>query len=49
MGPNRGQEVRVNGPMGAPGQIRMDAGFPGQPGPGITLLKLTQRVAIGSS
>uniref|UniRef100_A0A3Q4H7Q4 Nuclear receptor coactivator 6 TRADD-N domain-containing protein n=2 Tax=Pseudocrenilabrinae TaxID=318546 RepID=A0A3Q4H7Q4_NEOBR len=49
MGPNRGQEVRVNGPMGAPGQIRMDAGFPGQPGPGITLLKLTHRVAIGSS
>nr|XP_043893542.1 nuclear receptor coactivator 6 [Solea senegalensis] len=34
MGPNRGQEVRVNGPIGAPGQIRMDVAFPGQPGPG---------------
>lgn len=34
-GPNRGQEVRVNGPIGAPGQMRMDVGFPGQPGPGI--------------
>ncbi|MEQ2191361.1 Nuclear receptor coactivator 6 [Xenoophorus captivus] len=34
VGPNRGQEVRVNGPIGAPGQIRMDGGFPGQPGPG---------------
>lgn len=34
MGPNRGQEVRVNGPMGAPGQMRMDVGFPGQPGSG---------------
>ena len=38
MGPNRGQEVRVNGPIGAPGQIRMDVSFPGQPGPGISLL-----------
>lgn len=27
VGQNRGQEVRVNGPLGAPGQIRMDAGF----------------------
>lgn len=35
MGPNRGQEVRVNGPIGAPGQMRMDMGFPGQPGSGI--------------
>ncbi|CDQ90105.1 unnamed protein product [Oncorhynchus mykiss] len=34
MGQNRGQEVRVNGPIGAPGQLRMDVGFPGQPGPG---------------
>lgn len=34
MGPNRGQEVRVNGPIGAPGQMRMDVGFPGQPGSG---------------
>lgn len=37
MGPNRGQDVRVNGPLGAPVQMRMDA-FPGQPGPGIRLL-----------
>uniref|UniRef100_A0A3Q3LJA4 Nuclear receptor coactivator 6 TRADD-N domain-containing protein n=1 Tax=Labrus bergylta TaxID=56723 RepID=A0A3Q3LJA4_9LABR len=36
VGPNRGQEVRVNGPIGAPGQMRMDVGFPGQPGPGIS-------------
>uniref|UniRef100_A0A665UCI0 Nuclear receptor coactivator 6 n=1 Tax=Echeneis naucrates TaxID=173247 RepID=A0A665UCI0_ECHNA len=36
MGPNRGQEVRVNGPIGAPGQMRMDVNFPGQPGPGIS-------------
>lgn len=35
VGPNRGQEVRVNGPIGAPGQMRLDVGFPGQPGPGI--------------
>ncbi|XP_034551127.1 nuclear receptor coactivator 6 isoform X2 [Notolabrus celidotus] len=45
MGPNRGQEVRVNGPIGAPGQMRMDVGFPGgvrmpnpsmvPPGPGM--------------
>lgn len=34
VGPNRGQEVRVNGPIGAPGQMRMDVNFPGQPGPG---------------
>ncbi|TNN52251.1 Nuclear receptor coactivator 6 [Liparis tanakae] len=34
VGPIRGQEVRVNGPIGAPGQMRMDVGFPGQPGPG---------------
>lgn len=38
VGPNRGQEVRVNGPIGAPGQMRMDVGFPGQPGPGTSLL-----------
>uniref|UniRef100_A0A8C2Z8H9 Nuclear receptor coactivator 6 TRADD-N domain-containing protein n=1 Tax=Cyclopterus lumpus TaxID=8103 RepID=A0A8C2Z8H9_CYCLU len=38
VGPNRGQEVRVNGPIGAPGQMRMDVGFPGQPGPGDGLL-----------
>lgn len=31
---NRGQEVRVNGPIGAPGQMRMDVGFPMQQGPG---------------
>ncbi|XP_024915500.1 nuclear receptor coactivator 6-like isoform X3 [Cynoglossus semilaevis] len=30
-GPNRGQEVRLNGPIGAAGQIRMDVSFPGQP------------------
>jgi len=36
VGPIRGQEVRVNGPIGAPGQMRMDVGFPGQPGPGNT-------------
>ncbi|XP_029580834.1 nuclear receptor coactivator 6 isoform X3 [Salmo trutta] len=34
IGQNRGQEVRVNGPIGASGQMRMDLGFPGQPGPG---------------
>lgn len=39
MGPNRGQEVRVNGPIGAPGQMRMEMGFPGQPGPGISCEK----------
>lgn len=33
-GQNRGQEVRVNGPLGAPGQMRMDVGFPMQQGPG---------------
>ncbi|XP_034028481.1 nuclear receptor coactivator 6 isoform X2 [Thalassophryne amazonica] len=33
MGPNRAQDVRVNGPIGASGQMRMDVGFPGQPGP----------------
>lgn len=38
VGPNRGQEVRVNGPIGAPGQMRMDIGFAGQPGPGIIIL-----------
>uniref|UniRef100_A0A3Q1GRV4 Nuclear receptor coactivator 6 TRADD-N domain-containing protein n=1 Tax=Acanthochromis polyacanthus TaxID=80966 RepID=A0A3Q1GRV4_9TELE len=42
VGPNRGQEVRVNGPIGAPGQMRMDVGFPGQPGSGICLLDLIQ-------
>lgn len=36
VGPNRGQEVRVNGPIGAPSQMRMDVNFPGQPGPGIS-------------
>lgn len=40
VGPNRGQEVRVNGPIGAPGQMRMDVGFPGQPGPGMGLQNL---------
>ena len=40
MGQNRGQEVRVNGPMGAAGQMRMDVGFPGQPGPGTTDLSV---------
>ena len=34
MGQNRGPEVRVNGPIGMPGQMRMDMGFQGQPGPG---------------
>ncbi|XP_033982359.1 nuclear receptor coactivator 6-like [Trematomus bernacchii] len=34
VGPIRGQEVRVNGPIGGPGQMRMDVGFPGQPGTG---------------
>ena len=34
-GPNRGQEVRVNGPIGGPSQMRMDVGFPGQSGQGI--------------
>lgn len=43
VGPNRGQEVRVNGPIGAPGQMRMDGGFPGQPGPGIGLLNIAER------
>lgn len=33
-GQNRGPEVRVNGPIGAPGQMRMDVGFPMQQGPG---------------
>lgn len=33
-GQNRGQEIRVNGPIGAPGQMRMDVGFPMQQGPG---------------
>uniref|UniRef100_W5MAF8 Nuclear receptor coactivator 6 n=1 Tax=Lepisosteus oculatus TaxID=7918 RepID=W5MAF8_LEPOC len=31
---NRGQEVRVNGPIGAANQMRMDMGFPMQQGPG---------------
>ncbi|KAJ8408054.1 hypothetical protein AAFF_G00262820 [Aldrovandia affinis] len=34
MGQNRGQEVRVNGPIGAANQMRMDVGFPMQQGPG---------------
>uniref|UniRef100_A0AAY5EXW4 Nuclear receptor coactivator 6 TRADD-N domain-containing protein n=1 Tax=Electrophorus electricus TaxID=8005 RepID=A0AAY5EXW4_ELEEL len=39
-GQNRGQEMRVNGPLvapgapGTPGQMRMDVGFPIQQGPG---------------
>lgn len=33
---NRGQEVRVNGPMGPANQMRMEVGFPVQPGPGKT-------------
>lgn len=33
-GQNQVQEVRVNGPIGAPGQMRMDVGFPMQQGPG---------------
>lgn len=41
-GPNRGQEVRVNGPIGAAGQMRMDVGFPGQPGPGIAFLVIAK-------
>lgn len=36
-GPNRGQEVRVNGPIGGPSQMRMDVGFSGQPGPGVRM------------
>lgn len=35
---NRGQDVRVNGPVGPPGQTRMDVGFPMQQGPGTVLL-----------
>uniref|UniRef100_A0A8C6TBN0 Nuclear receptor coactivator 6 TRADD-N domain-containing protein n=1 Tax=Neogobius melanostomus TaxID=47308 RepID=A0A8C6TBN0_9GOBI len=35
-GPNRGPEVRVNGPIGGPSQMRVDVGFSGQPGPGTT-------------
>ena len=46
VGPNRGQEVRVNGPIGAPGQMRIDVGFPGQPGPGISSLKLLHMVTV---
>lgn len=41
VGPNRAQEVRVNGPIGAPSQMRMDVNFPGQPGPGITTTDYT--------
>ncbi|XP_051947282.1 nuclear receptor coactivator 6-like isoform X2 [Xyrauchen texanus] len=32
VGQNRGQEIRVNGPLAAPGQMRMDVGFPMQQG-----------------
>lgn len=46
MGPNRGQEVRVNGPIGAPGQMRMDVGFPGQPGSGIRSDKLVLKLVL---
>lgn len=35
MGQNRGQEVRVNGPLAAANQMRMDVGFPMQQGPGM--------------
>ena len=49
VGPNRGQEVRVNGPIGAPGQMRMDGGFPGQPGPGICLMNMTQKIITNGS
>lgn len=42
VGPNRGQEVRVNGPIGASGQMRMDSGFSGQPVPGIGFLNFCQ-------
>lgn len=34
VGQNRGQEIRVNGPLGAPGQMRMDVGFHMQQGQG---------------
>lgn len=44
VGPNRAQEVRVNGPIGAPGQMRMDVGFPGQPGSGTIALISTESV-----
>ncbi|KAJ3586602.1 hypothetical protein NHX12_012998 [Muraenolepis orangiensis] len=37
MGQNRGPEVRVNGPIAMPGQMRMDMGFPGQPGPAMRM------------
>lgn len=46
MGPNRGQEVRVNGPIGAPGQMRMDVGFPGQPGSGRSFDKFDLKCLI---
>lgn len=46
MGPNRGQEVRVNGPIGAPGQMRMDVGFPGQPGSGISSDKCVLKLIV---
>lgn len=46
MGPNRGQEVRVNGPIGAPVQMRMDVGFPGQPGSGISSDKFVLRLIV---
>lgn len=43
VGQNRNQEIRVNGPLGAPGQMRMDAGFPMQQGQGnyVSMLKLS--------
>uniref|UniRef100_A0A1A8A2I9 PAX-interacting protein 1 n=1 Tax=Nothobranchius furzeri TaxID=105023 RepID=A0A1A8A2I9_NOTFU len=47
VGPNRGQEVRVNGPIGAPGQMRMDGGFPGQPGPGVVRMANPSMVPPG--
>lgn len=46
IGPNRGQEVRVNGPIGAPGQMRMDVGFPGQPGSGISSDKFVLKLIL---
>lgn len=38
----------MNGPIGAPGQMRMDVGFPGQPGPGIYIYLLIVTMAIHS-
>lgn len=48
VGQNRSQEVRVNGPLGAPGQMRMDVGFSMQQGQGnySQVLILTQCTSV---